>query len=250
MRPVTIVCDLDGVVYVGDAPVPGAGEALGRLAAAGHRILFCTNNSSRRRAGIVDRIHRTTGYGADPGSVVSSAMAAVTLLDPVPAFVLGGAGITEALAVAGIPVTASWEEAGSVVVGLDPEATYRRIADAASAVRAGARFVATNDDPTYPTPGRLLPGAGALVAAVATASGVRPVVAGKPHAPMRELLRARAGDGPVWVVGDRVDTDVALARAEGWTPVLVLTGVTGAAEAAASGASVLDSLADLPALLD
>lgn len=250
MSLVTIICDLDGVVYVGDTPVPGAGEALGRLAAAGHRILFCTNNSSRRRADIVERIRRTTGFGPDPGSVVSSAMAAVTLLDPVPAFVLGGAGITEALAIAGIPVAASWEEAGSVVVGLDPEATYRRIADAASAVRAGARFVATNDDPTYPTPGRLLPGAGALVAAVATASEARPLVAGKPHAPMRDLLRARAADGPVWVVGDRVDTDVALARAEGWTPVLVLTGVTTPGEAAASGASVLESLADLPDLVD
>lgn len=245
----TVVCDLDGVVFLGDTPVAGAGEALARIVGAGYRLLFCTNNSSRRRGDTAARIERLSGFPADPRDVLSSAEAAVSLLDPAPAFVLGGEGIREALAGAGIPVASAWEEAGNVVVGLDPEATYTRIADAASAVRAGARFVATNDDPTYPTRDRLLPGAGALLAAVEAAAGSTAVVAGKPHPPMRALIRARAGGGPVWVVGDRVATDVAMARAEGWTPVLVLTGVTGPAEAAGSGAVVASSLVDVPVLL-
>jgi ribonucleotide monophosphatase NagD (HAD superfamily) len=91
----------------------------------------------------------------------------------------------------------------------------------------GARFIATNTDPTFPIADGLLPGGGACVAAVQVTTGVDPEVAGKPHPPMRNLLRAK-GIGEAWVIGDRVDTDIALARAEpDWTSVLVLTGVTG-----------------------
>jgi 4-nitrophenyl phosphatase len=98
---------------------------------------------------------------------------------------------------------------------------------AADAVRFGARFIATNTDPTFPVADGLLPGGGAIVAAVRATTGVEPEVAGKPNAPMRALLRAK-GIRDAWVIGDRVDTDIALARAEpDWTSILVLTGVTG-----------------------
>jgi 4-nitrophenyl phosphatase len=112
------------------------------------------------------------------------------------------------------------------LVGLDFDLSYDRLTRAANAVRLGARFIATNTDPTYPVADGLLPGGGAMVAAVRVATGVEPEIAGKPHSPMRALLRAK-GIGEAWVIGDRVDTDIAMARAEpDWTSILVLTGVT------------------------
>lgn len=246
----TVICDLDGVVYLGEHPVPGSAAALARIAADGHELLFCTNNSSLTRADVAERIRGTVGFPVEADQVVSSAEAAVSLVDASsPAFVLGGPGIDEALARAGVPKTEEWTGAGSVIVGIDRAITYERLADAVSAVRAGARLVATNDDPTYPTRGRLLPGAGVMVAAVERGAETRAEVAGKPHPAMRALLRDRIGPRPVWVVGDRVDTDITMAVAEGWIPVLVLSGVTGPEEASRTSAIVVPSLADVPALL-
>ena len=119
--------------------------------------------------------------------------------------------------------------ADAVVVGWDRGFDFSRLARAADAVRAGARLVGTNEDATFPTPDGLLPGAGALLAAVAYASGATPEVAGKPHAPMRRLVRERVGSVTT-VVGDRPSTDGALARALGARFALVLSGVTGERE--------------------
>jgi 4-nitrophenyl phosphatase len=223
-----LVCDLDGVVYRGNLPVPGSDIALGALDAAGWKIIFSTNNSGRTPEEVADRIRSITGYPARPEQVVTSAAAAAAMLaDTKPlTFVLGGNGITDALEKAGIPVTSSGTGADAVVVGLATGLTYDWLRTAASAVMAGARLVATNDDPTFPAEDGLWPGAGAMVAAVETASGVKAEVAGKPFAPMRDIIRRNLGPGPVWVVGDRPDTDLALAWAEpGWKAALVLTGV-------------------------
>jgi 4-nitrophenyl phosphatase len=116
--------------------------------------------------------------------------------------------------------------AAAVVVGWHREFDFDRLTRAAEAIRAGACFVATNTDATYPVAGGLVPGAGALVAAVATASGATPEVAGKPAAPTVALVRARLGDHGI-VVGDRPSTDGALATALGWPFALVLSGVAG-----------------------
>jgi 4-nitrophenyl phosphatase len=145
--------------------------------------------------------------------------------------VLGSEGIIAALAEADIAVTDDPGQATALLVGLDWELTYDRLTRAADAVRAGARFIATNTDPTYPIADGLLPGGGACVAAVQVTTGVAPEIAGKPHPPMRALLRAK-GIGEAWVIGDRVDTDIALASAEDdWKSILVLTGVTAPGEA-------------------
>src|SRR5690606_10046281 len=128
--------------------------------------------------------------------------------------VCGATGLVEAVAARGATVIGDGEAAGdvdAVIVGLHHDFDYRRLHAASAAVRRGARFVATNDDPTFPTPTGLTPGAGALVAAVATAAGAAPVIAGKPHAPMAELVAARCGpdfraDAAI-VVGDRPSTD-------------------------------------------
>jgi 4-nitrophenyl phosphatase len=223
-----IICDLDGVVYRGNEPVPGSGFALAALEAAGWKIIFSTNNSSRTPEEVAMRIGSVTGYGAAAEQIVTSADAAADLLsDSKPqTFVLGGVGVTSALEKAGIPVTIHGSEAGAVVVGLAIGLTYDWLREAATAVIRGARLVASNDDPTYPAEDGLWPGAGAILAAVERASGVRAEVAGKPYPPMRRLLRKSLGPGPVWIVGDRPDTDLAMASAEpDWKAALVLTGV-------------------------
>ena len=224
-----VICDIDGVVYRGDDLLPGSGKALQRLLDAGVELCFATNNSTRSPAYISEKIARVTGVEVSPASIVTSSQAAVRMLgeDPGPVMVLGSEGIHSALADAGIGETDAPREATALLVGLDWDLTYDRLTRAADAVRMGARFIATNTDPTFPIADGLLPGGGACVAAVQVTTGVEPEVAGKPHPPMRNLLRAK-GIGEAWVIGDRVDTDIALARAEpDWTSVLVLTGVTG-----------------------
>jgi HAD superfamily hydrolase (TIGR01450 family) len=224
-----VVCDLDGVVYRGNEPVPGSAIALAALDAAGWKIIFSTNNSSRTPEEVAGRIGSITGYDARPEQVVTSAAAAADLLSESKprTFVLGGFGVTAALEQEGIPVTRVGLEASAVVVGLATALTYDWLREAAAAVMRGARLVATNDDPTFPAEDGLWPGAGSILAAVETASGVKAEVAGKPFPPMRKLIHKRLGPGPVWVVGDRADTDLALAAAEpGWRSALVLTGVS------------------------
>ena len=224
-----VICDIDGVVYRGDQLVDGSDRALGRLIEAGVGLFFATNNSTKTPQMISERITAMTGVAVGPGSIVTSSEAAVGMLrnDEGPVMVLGSAGIMGALEEANIATTDDPGEARALLVGLDFDLSYDRLTRAADAVRAGARFIATNTDPTYPVAGGLLPGGGSIVAAVQTATGVDPEVAGKPHAPMRALLRAR-GIGEAWVIGDRVDTDIALARTEpDWRSVLVLSGMTG-----------------------
>lgn len=224
-----VICDIDGVVYRGDRLLPGSDRALQRLIDAGIGLFFATNNSTRSPQTISHQISKVTGIEISPESIVTSSQAAVHLLGPGsgPVMVLGSEGIRAALAEASIGVTDDPDQAKALLVGLDWELNYDRLTRAADAVRAGARFIATNTDPTYPVADGLIPGGGACVAAVQVTTGVAPEIAGKPHAPMRALLRAK-GIGEAWVIGDRIDTDIALASAEpDWRSILVLTGVTG-----------------------
>ena len=221
-----VVCDLDGVVWRGRTPVPGAAEGVARLRDAGLRVLFVTNNAASRRDELTERLVRM-GIAATRQEVLSSALAAATLLvrrlaPGARVLVAGGPGLAEEVAAAGLAV-ARTPPADAVVVGLHLDFDYDGLARAVAAVRAGALFVATNLDPTYPVEGGLMPGAGAIVAAVATAAGRTPTVAGKPEAPMAELIRTRAS-GRGCVVGDRASTDGRLAAALGWPFALVRSG--------------------------
>lgn len=234
----TWVLDLDGVVWRGDVLVPGAAAAVDALLAAGHRVVACTNHAhspgSKRDA--LDRL------GVAPFPVVTAAEAAASrcvpgervlvLGDPTLVEVLTRADL-EVLDVHDLPDGAATGEVDVVVVGATSRWDRSRVGMVADAVRGGARFLATNDDPTYPTAGphgpRLLPGNGALVAAVSVASGAAPEVAGKPYPATAELIEARHGVVDV-VVGDRPDTDGGLAVALGADFGLVLSGVTTAAD--------------------
>lgn len=228
--------DLDGVVWLSGEPIAGAGEAVRLLRGGGARVLFATNNSSPTVTELIGRL-RAAGIEAAPEDVVSSGMAAASMLAPgTSALVVGDDGVLEALAERGVrAVRASQERAArgafdAVVVGYTRTFDYEVLARAAAAVRAGARLVGTNDDATLPTPDGPLPGAGSILAAVAKASGADPAVAGKPHEALVTLVSARAQEKVAAVVGDRPSTDGALARALGVPFALVLTGVTARAD--------------------
>lgn len=220
----TWVLDLDGVLWLAAEPIPGAAAAVARLRRAGHRVLFATNNSW---APLADQEAKLARLGiAAHGDVVTSALAAAHLVEPgETVLVCGGPGITEAIAARGARPVAGGD-ADAVVVGFHRDFGYERLRVAVRAVQRGARLIATNDDATYPTPEGPIPGGGAIAAAVAYAAGVEPVVAGKPYPPMADLVRAEGGATGT-VVGDRPETDGALARLLGYRFALVLSGITG-----------------------
>lgn len=252
--PKTFVFDLDGVVYVDRAGVPGAGETLTALEHTGHQVLFATNNSSRSVGTVVDNIRKRTGYRATEGAVITSGLAAAHLLrdeDEV-CFVFGSDELEQTLIDEEIEVTSDHARATAVVAGLDRGLTYQRLTSAVLAVRRGARFIATNDDATYPAQEGQYPGCGALVAAVERATGVDAVVCGKPNLPMQKLIERRIEHAEVWMVGDRIETDLELADRAGWGKILVLSGVTSPGETSTSTTRphyTVDSIADLAALM-
>jgi 4-nitrophenyl phosphatase len=224
-----VVClDLDGVIWRGDDPVPAAAKGVAVLREAGLTVGFLSNNSSMVLDDVVAKLDRA-GVPATREEVLTSAVAAASLLEhelPRGARVLAcaGPGVVEALQAVGMDVVRD-PPAEAVVVGFHRDFDYAGLERASRAIRAGARFVATNLDATYPVPGGLIPGAGSIVAAVATATGRQPVVAGKPEPPTVALVRARLGSVGV-MVGDRPSTDGAFADALGWPFALVLSGVT------------------------
>lgn len=224
--------DLDGVLFRGDQPIPAATPTVDALREAGKSLVFLTNNSARTPAQVAEKL-RGLGIDASPEEVVTSAHATAELLaleaggDARTAYVIGREGVRSALEEAGIEVLdGEPSRTGFVVVGWDVDVTYAALRRATILVRGGARLVATNDDASYPAPGgELWPGAGAILAAVETASGVRATVAGKPHPPLFETALARAEKRRALVVGDRIETDIAGAAAAGLESALVLSGV-------------------------
>jgi 4-nitrophenyl phosphatase len=248
-----LLVDLDGVVYRGAEPVPGVAAVLAARAARGDDVVYVTNNSMWYRAEYVTRLE-AMGAPVDADRIVSSPRAtALYLRDHEPdvrrVLAIGAGGLERELREAGFQVTTgghaatlagrdgidSWAAAGepdAVVVGLDPQLTYLRVAVAADCIRAGARFIATNRDPVYPTERGLRPGAGSVVAAIEVATGVRPVAIGKPEPYLLEEAARVVGReaGEAVMIGDGIGTDLAAARAVGARSVLMLTGVTTAAE--------------------
>lgn len=240
------VLDLDGVVWLADTPITGSAAAVRRLQASGAAVVFVTNNSNPTEAEYEAKLAR---HGIDAsGAVISSAMAVATLIAPE----------TRVLACAGPGVLEALDRAGAIVVDRDPDAVvigfhrefdYERMRIASSAVRDGARFLATNDDATYPTPDGLIPGAGSILASVERASGRRAEVAGKPNDAMAGLVRSRVGDAAI-VVGDRPDTDGLFAMAMRYRFALVMSGVVDAAGVATAEPPPDEVAADLSELVD
>jgi len=256
------IFDMDGVLYRGNIVLPYAKEALARLRRAGWQVFFATNNSTATRQQYVDRLN-SLGLGGDLEHVVTSAYATAHYLDrleprPKDVLVFGANGLRQEIREVGIPVRDANDVPGidpppeaaadgvdpgamrrylvelklppppdTVVVGLDLHLTYAKMAEAQRAVLAGARFIASNKDRAYPVEGRLLPGAGSIVAAIEVATGRTALCIGKPEPFLFEEALRRAGSGrPTVVVGDSTDYDMVAAHRVGATGVLILTGLT------------------------
>jgi 4-nitrophenyl phosphatase len=230
MTEPVVCCDLDGVVWRGETPITGSAAAVASLHQHGVRVSFLTNNSSQRVVEYVEKL-RGCGIDCEPDDIATSAQAAALLATeilPRGAKVLAcaGPGVVEALTDVDFEVVDDPKQAVAVVVGFHRDFDFERLTRASDALRAGAVYIATNEDATYPVPGGFVPGAGAIVAAVSTASGRAPEVAGKPYPPTVQLVHERFGAHGV-MVGDRPSTDGALADALGWPFALVLSGVAG-----------------------
>jgi len=238
-----VIFDLDGVIYRGIEAVPGAPELVGWLHDLGVPVRFATNNSMVTRDAYVERLG-AMGIRTDVEEVVTSTSATVDHLaqhapDIRSVLAIGADGMRRELETAGLEVARAVDERpalpggplgrhfDAVVVGLDPTVDYDALSSAMAAIADGARLIATNADSRYPTPIGFLPGAGAIVAALATATGVTPEVIGKPAPAMfRSIIESAGVPAPECVVvGDNPDADVAGAHRAGCASILVLTGV-------------------------
>lgn len=238
----TALFDLDGVVYLGPDPVPGAADGIAALRAGGTHVGFVTNNAARTPAAVAEHL-RQLGIPCQDRDVVTSAQAAVHLMvDRFPergrVLVVGTTALVDEVRRAGFDVTTSAEDHPvAVIQGYDPEMTWSVLTEAAIATQHGAAWVVTNTDTTRPTDRGLVPGNGAAVAVVQTVSPIRPHVAGKPHRPLMEETIRRLGASRAIFVGDRIDTDIAGAVACGMDSMLVLSGAHGLADLVGADAS-------------
>jgi len=225
-----VLSDLDGVVYAGPHAIPGAVEALQRLASVGVGLGYVTNNASRTPAQVAAHL-RELGAPAEDHQVVSSSQAAGELLAsmlPAGAHVLitGSAALAHEIELAGLkPVHNAAEAPVAVVQGFNPEIGWKDLAEASYVVAGGAQWFATNTDMSIPQARGMAPGNGTLVAAVAAATGKTPLVAGKPEAPLFHSAAKRLKAERPLVVGDRLDTDILGGNRAGFATAAVLTGV-------------------------
>ncbi|ASI98404.1 HAD-IIA family hydrolase [Thermococcus celer] len=231
-----IIFDMDGVLYRGSEPVEGARELVRFLKENGIPFIFLTNNSTKDPAMYREKL-LSMGIDVPEEAIVTSGLATRLYMEghfePGKVFVVGGKGLRmemERLGWGVIDVDGArnglWREVKYVVVGLDPDLTYEKLKYAALAIRDGAKFIGTNPDTTYPAEEGLYPGAGSIIAALKASTGVEPLIIGKPNEPAYEVAKGKLDAEEVWMVGDRLDTDIAFARRFGMKAILVLTGVS------------------------
>lgn len=290
--PIRLVAvDLDGVVWLAGAILPEAAPALNDVVRRRLDLRYVSNNSTAHREAVSKRL-AAAGLPAGADRVLTSGYVTGQWLrqrlpERAPILVVGEAGLMRELTEAGLrpvhagetpapvpeaalvePAAAAFAPPGAagaspfqaVVVGMDRGFTFKGLAQAQAAIFGGALFVGTNPDATFPTPAGLLPGAGSVVAAVATASQREPVFMGKPGLGLAEVLAKVTGVPPAETlfIGDRLSTDIGMGRRAGMVTALVLSGVTSAAELAEAQAAggpdlpdhVLNTLANLPPLLE
>jgi len=240
-----ILCDLDGVIWLMHEPIDGSVEAVVALRKAGHRVLFVTNNSSATSAAQEDFL-ANIGIEASHDVCTSAQAAGILLREGERVLVAAGLGVVESVSLAGAVIVGRTDDGKgdendvdieTVIVGYHNTFDYEGMTRASAAIRRGARLIATNDDATYPTPAGPIPGGGSILAAIVTASGAQPIIAGKPHAPMGDYVRRvlqRDDLTQAWMVGDRDSTDGGFARTLGCQFALVLSGVSDDREASAA----------------
>lgn len=250
-----LLVDLDGVVWIGREPVPGSAETLRALLEAGKRVAFVTNNPGKLPSAYAERLGEL-GVEVGAEQIVTAGVAVARLAGEAAgegggAFVIGGAPLKEMVAATGARLLEGEEawEAKAVVVSGHRGFDYEELVTAKRALERGAALFATSHDPTMPYPDGELPGTGAILAAVETASGRRAEIAGKPERHLFEMAREALGDcESVAMIGDRVSSDIAGGKAAGLETILVLSGTTTpkqAQDAEPAPDHVLESLSGL-----
>ncbi len=234
------IFDLDGTVYLGDALLPTAGETITRLRQMGRRTVFLSNNPSRTREEYAAKLTRL-GLPTPASDVVNSSYLMVDFLrrhlPQARLFVVGEASLENELRRAGFTLTDQAEEVDAVIASFDRTFTYRKLQIAFDAIRAGARFFATNADRYCPVPGGGEPDAAAMIAAIEACTNTKvEAVVGKPSAYMAEAVLGLLGLPPTdcIMIGDRLETDVLMGLNAGMAAALTLTGATTAETAATS----------------
>jgi len=223
--------DMDGVLYRGDTPVPGMQEFLKQLERNHVPHLFVTNNSSRTPEQYAEKLAEM-GAPASPDRILTSALVTASFLarqatDGDRVLMIGHEGLEQALTRAGLRLTSEYEEATFVVAGIDRNLNWEKLARATLAIRRGARFLGTNGDRTFPTERGLEPGAGAVLALLEAASGVKPRIFGKPEPAMFDdaLQRLETPAERTAMIGDRYETDILGASRAGLVTIAVTSGV-------------------------
>ena len=227
--PTSYVCDMDGVIYHGSRLIPGALEFVGRLQSRGHKFLFLTNNSQWTPRDLKHKLEQM-GISVEESAFHTSALATADFLSRqkpgATAYVIGGAGLTNALYGGGLTLTENNPD--YVVVGETRSYDYEKIERAVRLILNGARFIATNPDLTGPSEQGIVPACGALVAPIELATGKKPYFVGKPNPLMMWTALHKLGADPdeAFMVGDRMDTDILSGTEAGMRTILVLSGVT------------------------
>jgi 4-nitrophenyl phosphatase len=234
-----LILDMDGVVWKGDAPIGDLPATFKRIRERGLKFVFATNNGTKTPEEYQEKL-RQLGVEVDTSQIVTSALGiAFMLAQKYPRgtkiFMIGENGIRVALEEKGFEIlsTENAPEAKAFVMGIDRTIDFYKVAEATLLVRAGIPFYATNTDKTFPIPRGEIPGAGSWLAVITSATGVEPIVAGKPFPYLMELALDRLGTKKeeTLVVGDRLETDIAAGQAVGCPTAVVLSGVSNRSEA-------------------
>ena len=251
-----LIIDMDGVIWKSDSPIGDLASIFNRIRARGINFVFATNNSTRTSEQYVERL-KDFGVETEPWQVVTSSQGAAhamaqTFPRGTKVFVIGEAGIRVALEDRGFEVLTveNASEAQVVVMGIDRGISFQKVAEATLLVRAGVPFYTTNTDRTFPTPRGEIPGSGSWLSVITSATGVEPIVAGKPFPYLMELSLEKLGTKKeeTLVVGDRLETDIAAGQSVGCPTAFVLSGVSKLEEAKDWNPSIVaDSLAALVA---
>ena len=231
-----LIFDMDGVLYRGNEPIEGARELINFLKERKIPFAFLTNNSTKTPETYREKL-LSMGIEVPPERIITSGLATRLYMErhftPGRIFVIGGRGLHEEMETLGWGVVSleeaergEWKSVQYVVVGLDPELTYEKLKYGTLAIRNGAEFIGTNPDTTYPGEEGIYPGAGSIIAALKASTDAEPLIIGKPNEPAYEIVRERLKNvDEIWMIGDRLDTDIAFAKRFGMKAIMVLTGV-------------------------
>lgn len=250
-----MVLDMDGVLWRGDEPLPGLVPFFAFVRRRGLPFVLATNNSRKTPGDYVGKLAGMGVNGIKESEIITSGTAtAGHMREHYPAgtrvYVIGGDGLREILTAAGFVLADS--DVAVVVAGVDFDLTYDKVRRACLLIRAGATFIGTNPDVTFPTPEGLVPGAGSILALLQAATDIEPTVIGKPARPMFDEALRRLGTTPqrTLMVGDRLGTDIIGGQRAGMRTALLLTGVTTPDERHTSDIQPDATYADLTALMN